>query len=78
MRIRTFLNPRQKTSKTRVYCTMVSSGGLQSAPRITIAPVSADRGEIYGRKCPGCKTASERNEKAKHSLRVYSPSEVQN
>lgn len=41
---------------------------LQPAPCITIAPVSVDRGEIYDRKCYGCKRPR-RGMKSKTPLR---------
>lgn len=42
------------------------------APRITIAPVSVDRGKIYDRKCYGCKRP-QRGMKSKTALKTRSP-----
>lgn len=58
------------TTTTTTVCWWLEE--VQSAPCITIAPVSVDRGKIYDRKCYGCKRP-QRGMKSKTLLKTASP-----
>lgn len=62
--------PKQKYQRPCTVCWWLEE--VQSAPCITIAPVSADRGKIYDRKCYGCKRP-QRGMKSKTLLKTRSP-----